>query len=99
MSNCLTVKKNPEIENKYPSPSFETVTKGEEGDVLDGNVLALDEVVRLDRSLSDLLVTGGLPQKNAMFPPQNGYISSTMSITVTTMITIEMAKLSKLCER
>ena len=51
------------------------MTKGDGGDVLDGDVLALGEVVRLDRSLFDLLVTGGLPQKNAMFPPQKGYIS------------------------
>ena len=75
------------------------MTRGEEEGVSDGDVLAFGEVVGLDRSLNDLLVTGGLPQKNAMFPPQNGYISSMISIRVTTMITIEMAKLSKLCER
>ena len=64
------------------------MTGGDGGDVLDGDVLAFGEVVGLDRSLNDLLVTGGLPQKNEMFPPQNGYISSTISIRATTMITI-----------
>ena len=51
------------------------MTNGDEGEVLGGNVRALGEVVRLDLSLDDLLVTGVLPQKNAMFPPQKGYIS------------------------
>ena len=51
------------------------MTKGDEKEVLDGVVRALGEVVRLDLSLDDLLVTGVLPQKNAMFPPQKGYIS------------------------
>ena len=87
------------VENKYPTHSSKTVTRGEEEGVSDGDVLAVGEVVGLDQSLNDLLVTGGLPQKNAMFPPQNGYISSTISMRVTTMITIKMAKLSKLCER
>ena len=87
------------FENKYPRPSSETVTRGEEEGVSDGDVLGFGEVVGLDRSLNDLLVTGGLPQKNAMFPPQKGYISSTISIRATTMITIVWAKLSKLCER
>ena len=86
-------------ENMYPSLSSRTVTKGENEGESNGDVLAFVRTVGLDLSLSTLLVTGGLPQKNEMFPPQNGYISSTMSITVTTMITIEMAKLSKLCER
>ena len=83
------------IENKYPKPSFKTVTKGDEREVLDGDVRALGEVVRLDRSL----VTGGLPQKNAMFPPQKGFISSTISIRMTMMITNVWAKLCKLRER
>ena len=65
-----------EVENKYPKPSSKTVTNGDEGKVHGGNVRALGEVVRLDLSLDDLLVTGVLPQKNAMFPPQKGYISS-----------------------
>ena len=75
------------------------MTKGDEGEVLDGDVRALGEVVRLDRSLDDLLVTGGLPQKNAMFPPQKGFISSTISIRMTMMITNVWAKLCKLRER
>ena len=83
----------------YPSLSSRTVTKGENEGESNGDVLAFDKMVGLDRSLNDLLVTGGLPQKNAMFPPQNGYISSTISIRATTMITIVWAKLSKLCER
>ena len=86
-------------ENMYPSLSSRTVTKGENKVESNGDVLAFVRMVGLDQSLSTLLVTSGLPQKNEMFPPQNGYISSTMSIVVTTMITIEMAKLSKLCER
>ena len=79
------------LENKYPKPSLKTVTNGD--------VRALGEVVRLDLSLDDLLVTGGLPQKNAMFPPQKGYISSTISIRMTMMITNVWAKLCKLRER
>ena len=45
-------------ENKYPKPSSKTVTNGDEGEVHGGNARALGEVVRLDLTLDDLLVTG-----------------------------------------
>ena len=83
----------------YPSLSSRTVTKGENEGESNGDVLAFVRMVGLDRSLNTLLVTGGLPQKNAMFPPQKEYISSTISTRMTTMITNVWAKLSKLCER
>ena len=87
------------VENKYPKPSFKTVTKGNEGEVLDRDVRALGEVVRLDRSLDDLLVTGGLPQKSEMFLHKKVIFSSTISIRMTMMITNVWAKLCKLRER
>ena len=38
-------------ENKYPRPSSETVTRGEEEGIADRDVLAFGEVVGLDSSL------------------------------------------------
>ena len=75
------------------------MTKGDEREVLDGNVRALGEVVRLDLSLDDLLVTGVLPQKNVMFLHKKVIFPSTISIRMTMMITNVWTKLCKLHER
>ena len=50
------------IENMYPPLSSRTVTKGENEGVSNGDVLAFGRMVKLDLSLSTLLVAGGLPQ-------------------------------------
>ena len=44
--------------NKSPKPSSKTATNDNEGKVRGDNVRALGEVVRLDLTLDDLLVTG-----------------------------------------
>ena len=75
------------------------MTNDDEGEVHGGNVRALGEVVRLDLSLDDLLVTGVLPQKNVMFLHKKVIFPSTISIRMTMMITNVWAKLCKLCER
>ena len=46
----------------YPPLSSRAATKGEYEGVFNENVLAFGRMVKLDLSLSTLLVAGGLPQ-------------------------------------
>ena len=83
----------------YPKPSSKTVTNGDEGEVHGGNARALGEVVRLDLTLDDLLVTGVYCRKAQCSSTKRLYFSSTISIRMTMMITNVWTKLCKLRDR